>query len=87
MLGESTANEWQVKSAIRAGNTRTDSAHNRDNIDPLELIQIQRQARIRTLDIAGFYLAPRSSGSVVYNRLCRCTLTRLLQIDRELVGR
>ncbi len=40
---------------VRAGNTRTDSAHNRYNIAPEELIKIQRQARTLGLDIVGFY--------------------------------
>ena len=42
-------------SGDRAGNTRTDSAHNRYNIAPQELIRIQRQGRERGLDIVGFY--------------------------------
>jgi len=45
----------QVEDALRAGNTHTDSAHNRYNIAPQELIRIQRQARERSLDIVGFY--------------------------------
>src|ERR1700759_1757838 len=44
-----------VDEAGRGGNTRTDSAHNRYNIAPQELIRIQRQARERDLDIVGFY--------------------------------
>ncbi|MGE5205935.1 MAG: Mov34/MPN/PAD-1 family protein, partial [Chlamydiota bacterium] len=44
-----------VTAIFRAGNTRTDSPHNRYNIDPKELISIQRQARERGLDIVGFY--------------------------------
>ena len=40
---------------VRAGNTRTDSAHNRYNIAPQELVKIQRQARGLGLDIVGFY--------------------------------
>jgi proteasome lid subunit RPN8/RPN11 len=44
-----------VTSTARCGNTRTDSAHNRYNIDPRELIRIQRQARERGEDIVGFY--------------------------------
>jgi proteasome lid subunit RPN8/RPN11 len=44
-----------VEAAVRAGNTRTDSAHNRYNIAPQELIRIQRQARESGLDIIGFY--------------------------------
>ncbi len=49
--GEATA----VEAAVRAGNTRTDSAHNRYHIAPVELVRIQRQARERSLDIVGFY--------------------------------
>ncbi len=44
---------WRL--AVRAGNTRTDSAHNRYHIAPQELVSIQRQARERSLDIVGFY--------------------------------
>jgi proteasome lid subunit RPN8/RPN11 len=44
-----------VTSTARAGNTRTDSAHNRYNIDPKELIRIQREGRGRGEDIIGFY--------------------------------
>src|SRR5882724_10000088 len=44
-----------VTSTARGGNTRTDSAHNRCNIDPRELVRIQREARDRGEDILGFY--------------------------------
>ncbi len=44
-----------VHQIVRAGNTRTDSAHNRYNIAPQELVKIQRQARAISLDIVGFY--------------------------------
>jgi proteasome lid subunit RPN8/RPN11 len=44
-----------VSSSARCGNTRTDSAHNRYNIDPRELVRIQREARERGEDIVGFY--------------------------------
>ena len=44
-----------VEDAVRAGNTRTDAAHNRYHIAPQELIKIQRQGRERGLDIVGFY--------------------------------
>jgi proteasome lid subunit RPN8/RPN11 len=44
-----------VESSVRAGNTRTDSAHNRYNIAPQELVKIQRQARESGWDIVGFY--------------------------------
>jgi proteasome lid subunit RPN8/RPN11 len=44
-----------VTSTARCGNTRTDSAHNRYNIDPSELVRVQRQGRERGEDIVGFY--------------------------------
>jgi proteasome lid subunit RPN8/RPN11 len=44
-----------VTSTARAGNTRTDAAHNRYNIDPKDLIRIQREGRERGEDIVGFY--------------------------------
>jgi len=44
-----------VTRAARAGNTRDDSPHNRYNIDPKELIRIQREGRERGEDIVGFY--------------------------------
>lgn len=44
-----------VTSTARCGNTRTDSAHNRYNIDPKELVRIQRESRERGEDIVGFY--------------------------------
>ena len=55
LIGESTSDGWRVQDAIRAGNTRTDSAHNRYNIAPLELVRIEREARRQGLGIAGFY--------------------------------
>jgi proteasome lid subunit RPN8/RPN11 len=44
-----------VTSTARCGNTRTDSAHNRYNIDPKELVRIQRESREHGEDIVGFY--------------------------------
>ena len=55
LLGRSTDGVNEVEDAVRAGNTRTDSAHNRYNIAPQELVKIQRQARGLGLDIVGFY--------------------------------
>lgn len=49
------AGGWVVEAAVRAGNTRIDSAHNRYQIAPVELVKIEREARSRGLDIAGFY--------------------------------
>jgi len=55
LLGRSTPKGWQVTGAVRAGNTRTDSAHNRYGIAPAELVKIEREARRQGVDVAGFY--------------------------------
>ncbi len=55
MLGRSEDAVNAVTEVVRAGNTRTDSAHNRYHIAPQELIRIQRQGREKGLDIVGFY--------------------------------
>jgi proteasome lid subunit RPN8/RPN11 len=44
-----------VSHVARCGNTRVDSPQNRYNIDPRELIRIQREGRERGEDIVGFY--------------------------------
>jgi proteasome lid subunit RPN8/RPN11 len=55
LLGKPTEDGWLIVAAMRAGNTRTDSAHNRYHIAPVELVKIQREARTQGLEIAGFY--------------------------------
>jgi proteasome lid subunit RPN8/RPN11 len=55
LLGRSTAEGWQIEAAVKAGNTRTDSAHNRYQIAPVELVKIEREARKNGLSIGGFY--------------------------------
>ena len=55
LLGRMDGDERVVTPTARAGNTRTDSAHNRYNIDPKDLIRIQREGRERGEDIIGFY--------------------------------
>ncbi len=55
LLGKSADGSWQIVESVKAGNTRTDSAHNRYNISPLELVKIEREARSKKLEIAGFY--------------------------------
>jgi proteasome lid subunit RPN8/RPN11 len=56
LLGKNVGGEGNhVQQIVRAGNTRTDSAHNRYNIAPHELVRVQRQARSLGLDIVGFY--------------------------------
>ena len=44
-----------VTSTARCANTRVDSPQNRYNIDPRELVRVQRQGRERGEDIVGFY--------------------------------
>jgi proteasome lid subunit RPN8/RPN11 len=55
LLGHQTAEGWRIELSVKAGNTRTDSAHNRYSISPLELVKIEREARKRGLSIGGFY--------------------------------
>jgi proteasome lid subunit RPN8/RPN11 len=55
LLGHVEADGNTVIDAVSAENTRSDSAHNRYQIAPQELIRIQQQARRRGLDIVGFY--------------------------------
>jgi proteasome lid subunit RPN8/RPN11 len=55
LLGRSVDGTNEAEDAVRAGNTRTDSAHNRYQIAPQELVKIQRVGRERGLDIIGFY--------------------------------
>jgi proteasome lid subunit RPN8/RPN11 len=55
LLGQMREDGRVVTSIARCGNTRDDSPHNRYNIDPRELVRIQRQGRERGEDIVGFY--------------------------------
>jgi len=55
LLGKAVPDGNHVHTIVRAGNTRTDRAHDRYNIAPEELIRVQRQARGLGLDIVGFY--------------------------------
>ncbi len=55
LLGETSDEGNVVKATVRCGNTRDDSPHNRYNIDPRELVKIQREGRERGYDIVGFY--------------------------------
>ena len=55
LLGRSADGVNEVEEAVPAGNTRIDSAHNRYQIAPQDLVRIQRQGRDRGLDIVGFY--------------------------------
>lgn len=56
LLGKEDEDESRVvMEAVRCGNTREDSPQNRYNIDPRELVRIQREGRTHGLDIVGFY--------------------------------
>lgn len=55
LLGVTEPEGWILKAIVPAGNTRTDSAHNRYHIAPGDLVKIERQARSQGLSIAGFY--------------------------------
>lgn len=56
LIGEfDEAGNKTVKNVVPCGNTRTDSPHNRYNISPVELVRIQRDARLAGLDVVGFY--------------------------------
>jgi proteasome lid subunit RPN8/RPN11 len=55
LLGRFDGDQRVVSTVARCGNTRDDSPHNRYNIDPKELIRIQREGRERGEDIIGFY--------------------------------
>jgi proteasome lid subunit RPN8/RPN11 len=55
LLGHAEDGTNTVVETVRAANIRTDSAHNRYQIAPQELIHIQRTARHKGLDIVGFY--------------------------------
>lgn len=56
MLGRVIApGQNEVVELMRAGNTRTDSLHNRYHIAPQELIKAQREGRKKGLEIVGFY--------------------------------
>ena len=46
---------WSIEASVKAGNARTDSAHDRYQISPRELVKIERESRLRGLSIAGFY--------------------------------
>jgi proteasome lid subunit RPN8/RPN11 len=56
LVGESrNAGLKAVLAVVRCGNTRTDSPRSRYNIDPRDLIRIQRESHLAGQDILGFY--------------------------------
>jgi proteasome lid subunit RPN8/RPN11 len=55
LIGRFAGEIHEVTEAIRTENRRVDSAHNRYQIAPQDLIRIQRKAQEQELDIVGFY--------------------------------
>src|SRR5262252_10375006 len=55
LLGRFSGDGRIVSTAVPCSNIRTDSPHNRYQIDAKELVRIQREARERDEDILGFY--------------------------------
>ena len=55
LLGVIGDDAREVRATVRCGNTRVDSPQNRYNIDPRQLVRVQREARESDLDIVGFY--------------------------------
>jgi proteasome lid subunit RPN8/RPN11 len=56
LLGQMDADGGRiVADVVACGNTRDDRPQDRYNIDPRELVRIQRLARERDLEIVGFY--------------------------------
>ena len=55
LLGNLTSAGWSIGTSVKAGNIRVDSAQNRYEIAPAELVKIERDARNKGLAIGGFY--------------------------------
>jgi proteasome lid subunit RPN8/RPN11 len=55
LLGRITDACREVEDVVRCSNTRADRPQDRYNIDPKELLRLQRHADERGLDIVGFY--------------------------------
>ena len=55
LVGQPTTDGWHIRSAIPAANATAGSARSRYEIAPLELVRIDRDARLHGLAIAGFY--------------------------------
>lgn len=55
LLGQPGTEGWQAEESVRASNIRIDAPHKGYQIAPAELVKIVREARRRSLDVAGFY--------------------------------
>ncbi len=55
LLGTSEGGTVTVHKTVPAANTRTDSPRNRFEIDPGQLVKVDRAARLEKLGVVGFY--------------------------------
>ena len=55
LLGKLVAAERHVHRIVPCQNIRVDEPHKRFEIDPAELVRVQRDARERGMEIVGFY--------------------------------
>ena len=55
LLGCPEPDGWRIEVWVKTDNMRTEAAHHRYEIAPANLIAIDREARSRGLQIAGFY--------------------------------
>ncbi len=55
LLGKMDGNIRIVTATARCRNTRIDSPHNRYNIDPKDLIRVEKEAREKGVDVVGYY--------------------------------
>ena len=84
LLGRARPDGNHVRALVRAGNTRTDSAHNRYNIAPVELITDSAAGARAGAGYCGVLpLASGPSGAVVDDGLCRGALAGLQLRDHE----
>ena len=55
LAGKNVAGERHVLRIVSCRNIRAGDAHNRFEIDPAELVRVQRESRESAMDIVGFY--------------------------------
>jgi proteasome lid subunit RPN8/RPN11 len=55
LVGKLEGEARRVSATAHCANTRSDSPQDRYNIDPKELVRVQREARERGEDVVGFY--------------------------------
>jgi proteasome lid subunit RPN8/RPN11 len=55
LVGRFDGEARTVEVVVRCGNARTDSPRDRYQIDPREILRVEREARARGCDLVGFY--------------------------------